>query len=143
MESEGYKFDCLTPYFLHFAMCTLQHVHFATHGLCNTCTWQLLHFAQPVHFATCALCNMCTLQIIMCLMDQLYGSDKWSASQTSWKDQFSLFKSLDSLHIRRWTFQFVHCCSVRIRQRPCFLNTLYKNTQLDIQVPKKINEISL
>ena len=34
-----------------------------------------------------------------------------SASQTSWTDQFFLFEALASSHIRRWTFQFVHCAA--------------------------------
>ena len=36
-------------------------------------------------------------------------------------DQFSIFEALASSHIRRLTFQFVHCCSFRVQRRPCFL----------------------
>merc|ERR1711954_636312 len=49
--------------------------------------------------------------------DQLDGP----AGQTSWKDQFFLFEALASLHIRRFSFQFVHCRSFRVRQRPCLI----------------------
>ena len=63
-------------------------------------------------------------------MDQLFrpaGRTSWtdqldgSAGQTSWTDQFSLFGALASLHIRRLTFQFVHCHSFRVQLRPCFV----------------------
>ena len=43
-----------------------------------------------------------------------------SARQISWMDQFFLFEALASSHIRRFSFQFVHCCSFRVRRRPCF-----------------------
>ena len=49
-------------------------------------------------------------------MDQLRGC----ARQTSWKDQFSTFEALASFHIRRLTFQFLHCRIFQIRQRPCW-----------------------
>ena len=48
--------------------------------------------------------------------DQLDGT----AGRTSWTDQFSLFEALASLHIRRLTFQFIHCRSFRVWRRPCF-----------------------
>ena len=35
-------------------------------------------------------------------------------------DQFSLLEALGSLHFWRLTFQFVHCRSFRVRQRPYF-----------------------
>ena len=41
--------------------CALQHVHFATHTLCNKCTLHYVYFAKHA-FATRALCNTCTLQ---------------------------------------------------------------------------------
>ena len=49
--------------------------------------------------------------------DQLDGA----ARQTSWRDQFFLFEALASLHIQRFSFQFVHCRSFRVRRRPCLL----------------------
>ena len=50
-------------------------------------------------------------------MDQLGGPVGW----TSWIDQFFLFEALASSHIRRFSSQFVHCRSFRVRRRPCFL----------------------
>ena len=87
-------------------------MHFATHALCNMCTLQL------VHFATYALCNKCTLQgrpvgQTSC-MDQL---DR-PAGQISWTDQFFIFEALAILDTQRLLFQFVHCRSFRVRQRP-------------------------
>ena len=49
----------------------------------------------------------------------------WIARQTSWTDQFFIFKALAISHIWRLTFQFVHCRSFWVRQKPCFLNTSY------------------
>ena len=53
--------------------------------------------------------------------DQLDGP----AGRTSWTDQLDrpvfLFEALASSHIRRFSFQFVHCRSFRVRRRPCFL----------------------
>ena len=46
-----------------------------------------------------------------------------SARQTSWTDQFFLFEALASSHIQRFSFQFVHCRSFRVRRRPCFFGT--------------------
>ena len=60
-----------------------------------------------------AVCNLCTSS----LMDQLDRPD----GQTSWRDQFFLFEVLASSHIWRLTFQFVHCRSFRVQQRPCFI----------------------
>ena len=60
-------------------------------------------------------------------MDGLAGQNSWTyqldvpAGQTSWTVQFFLFEALASSHIRRLTFQFVHCRSFRVRQRPCLL----------------------
>ena len=48
--------------------------------------------------------------------DQLDGS----AGRTSWTDQFFLLEALASSHIRRFSFQFVHCRSFRVRRRPCY-----------------------
>ena len=36
---------------------------------------------------------------------------------------FFLFEALASSHIRRFSFQFVHCRSFRVRRRPCFFGT--------------------
>ena len=54
----------------------------------------------------------------------------WPAGRISWMDQFFLFEALTSLHIRRLMFQFVHCCSFRVRRSPSFyvLVTLYRVT---------------
>ena len=49
--------------------------------------------------------------------DQLDGQ----AGQTRWMDQFFLFEALASSNIRIFSFQFIHCCSFRVWQRPCFL----------------------
>ena len=49
--------------------------------------------------------------------DQMDGPAGW----TSLTDQLFLFEALASSHIRRLTFQFVHCCSFRVRLRPCSL----------------------
>ena len=63
-------------------------------------------------------------------LDQLDGSAKltsWMdqldrpAGRTSWTDQFFLFEALASSHIRRFSSQFVHCGSFRVRRRPCFI----------------------
>ena len=51
--------------------------------------------------------------------DQLDGPVWW----TSWTDQFFLFEALASSHMRRFSFQFVHCRSFRVRRRPCFVMT--------------------
>ena len=53
--------------------------------------------------------------------DQLDGPVGW----TSWTDQFFLFEALASLHIKRLSFQFVHCRSFRVRRRPCFLPKVF------------------
>ena len=61
-----------------------------------------------------------------------------SARRTSWmdqldrpaRDQFFLFEVLASSHIRRFSFQFIHCRSFRVRRRPCsFLKIInqYRN----------------
>ena len=55
--------------------------------------------------------------------DQLDRPARQTSWQTSWTDQFFLFKALASLHIRRFSFQFVHCRSFRVRRRPCFFGT--------------------
>ena len=56
-------------------------------------------------------------------MDQLdkpAGRTSWTdpldgpAGRISWMDQFSLSEALASLHIRRLTFQFVHCCMLQL-----------------------------
>ena len=41
------------------------------------------------------------------------------ARRISQTDQFVIFEALASSHIRRLTFQFVHCRSFRVRRRPC------------------------
>ena len=80
---------------------------------------------------------MCKMQYVrhnvqgtMCKMNCVNGSasqTNWTdqldrpAGQTSWADQFFLFEAFGSLHIRRFSFQFVHCRSFRVRRRPCFL----------------------
>ena len=55
--------------------------------------------------------------------DQLDGP----AGRTSWTDQLDrpvlLFEALASSHIRRFSFQFVHCRSFRVRRRPCFIKS--------------------
>ena len=54
-------------------------------------------------------------------MDQL---DR-PAGQISLRDQFSLLEALASSHIRRLTFQFVHCRSFRVRRRTCLCHMEY------------------
>ena len=53
--------------------------------------------------------------------DQLDGP----AGQISWTDQFFLFEALASSHIRRFSFQFVHCWSFWVRRRPCFSRSTF------------------
>ena len=53
--------------------------------------------------------------------DQLDRPARRTSWQTSWTDQFFLFEALASSHIWKLTFQFVHCRSFRVRQRPCFV----------------------
>ena len=36
-------------------------------------------------------------------------------------DQFFLFEALASSHIRRFSFQVVHCRSYLVRRRPCLI----------------------
>ena len=60
-------------------------------------------------------------------MDLLNGSDR----QTSWTDQLYIFEALASLQIQRLTFQFVHCRSFRVRQRPCCCSDRGKNSTLN------------
>ena len=50
--------------------------------------------------------------------DQLDGP----AGRTSWTDQSFLFEALASSHIQRFSFQFVHCRSLRVQRRLCFLS---------------------
>ena len=107
-------------------MCNLQHMQFALCKICRMCNW------QHMQFATHAPVNMCNNQHIqdksarwISNTDQIDGSagqTSWTdqldrpAGQTSWTDQFYLFEALASLHIRRFSFQFVHCRSFRVRQ---------------------------
>ena len=77
-------------------MCTLQHKHFAS---LTSWTDQLDGPAGRTSWT-----------------DQLDGP----AGRISWIDQFSLLEALASSHIRRLTFQFVHCRSFRVRRRSCF-----------------------
>ena len=112
-------------------MCSLQHMQFATHAICIT------YNVQHVQFATCAVCNTFNLkhmQFVTCAIcnrcktNQLDGSARWiswtdqldrPAGRISWMDQFFLFEALASSHIRRLTFQLVHCRSFQVRRRPC------------------------
>ena len=60
--------------------------------------------------------------------DQLDGP----AERTSWTDQFLLFEALACLHVQRFFFQFVHCCSLRVRRRPC-LNLIIRILHCKVQ----------
>ena len=97
----------------HLIFCTLQHLYFATHAICNTCT---LHV------------KMCIVQYPQSQQDKsarwITQTDQlnWSVRQTRWTDQFSMLEALDRSHIGRLTFQFVHCCSFRVRPWPCLGN---------------------
>ena len=54
------------------------------------------------------------------------------AERTNWTDQLD-GAALASSHLRRFSFQFVYCCSFRVRRKPCFILTniffhnLFKN----------------
>ena len=68
----------------------------------------------------------CRMQCVNGLLVRPAGWTSWTdqldgpAGQTSWTDQFFLFEALASSHIQRFSFQFVHWCSFRVRRRPRF-----------------------
>ena len=101
------KMQCLATYALYI-MCTFQHMHFALNAFCNFCS------LKHVHSSTCALCNTCTLQLMIFA----------TAGRTNCTDQIFIFEAMASLLIQRLTVQFVHCCSFRVRRRPCLIPVL-------------------
>ena len=52
------------------------------------------------------------------------------AGLTSWTDQFSIFETLASSHIRRVTSQFVGCRSFRVRGKPCFFFLVWRSYKI-------------
>ena len=119
----------------------------ATYGIFRQLLVTLGHFWELMATnATLQHCNFVTLQLCnnLGLLDRPAGQTSWtdqldgsagricwtdqldrSAGRISWTDQFSLFEAMASLHIRRLTFQFVHCRSFRVRRRPCYLDIIY------------------
>ena len=73
----------------------------------------------------------------VCWTDQL---DR-PAKHTSWTDQFFLFEALASSHIQTLTFQFVHCRSFRVGQRPCLWKVFFQRSLLYHSSSQKVSMI--
>ena len=110
-------------------MCNWQHVYPETRASGNTCKWlrdslDLVIRAGRTNW-TDQLDGPAGRTSWTYQLDRKAGRTSWtdqldgSAGRISWTDQFSLLEALASLHIRRLTFQFVHCRSFRVRGRPC------------------------
>ena len=74
-------------------------------------------------------CERCNVK--MGLLVRPAGRTSWTdqldgpAGRTSWTGQFFSSEALASSHIRRFSFQFVHCWSFWVRRRPCFSRSTF------------------